>query len=72
MSDIAIRNAKGKGKGKGYQYKLADERGLYLSGTPKGRKYWREEKLVAQLAAETAFEAVARESPKARWASASP
>lgn len=37
LSALAVQNAKPREK----EYKLADERGLYLAITPKGRKHWR-------------------------------
>ena len=37
LTALAIQNAKPAEK----EYKLADERGLYLAVTPKGRKHWR-------------------------------
>ena len=37
LTAIAIKNARPREK----QYKLADERALYLLVTPEGGKYWR-------------------------------
>lgn len=37
LTDTAARQAKAKDK----QYKLADEKGMFLLVTPKGQKYWR-------------------------------
>jgi ribosomal protein L7/L12 len=37
LTDTAARQAKAKDK----QYKLADEKGMFLLVKPKGQKYWR-------------------------------